>query len=183
MNPAPHRLPLEVLRAARGELSRFVHQIPPQILDELAQEAVLRLWCAQGVHEPCAFVRTVARRLAISHLRRAREIPSAELPERVTSEDHLEDAIDAGRARALLEGAPEPYRRVLEALVLEERTVDELVRGEDGAARRRARDLVYKHRARGLSWLSQALGRHQPSSTHARFGASASTCPRRTSRS
>ncbi|MEQ1506198.1 MAG: hypothetical protein ABMB14_28455 [Myxococcota bacterium] len=61
----------------------------------------------------------------------------------------IEAALDLGRACRMLAEAPATHRRTLEALVLEDRSIDEATGGDRG----QARDALYKRRARATAWM------------------------------
>ncbi|MBX2797687.1 MAG: hypothetical protein KTR31_08470 [Myxococcales bacterium] len=153
------------LRLARAVLDGF-SSIPVPVREELAQEAAFRTWCRRGVAHERAYVRRTARNLAVDWLRhldtvRAHQRCRPPLP----PDWSLDDQLDVRRAIAMLEAeAPAEYRVVLR-LYLEGAPTDELVEEVLGAPRRqvepaawsRARDLLYKRRARSLRWLRARL--------------------------
>lgn len=151
-----------VARSLRG----FRHQIPSQVLEELAQEALLRTLDAPGVNDTRAFARRTGRHLAIDWLRKRREIGLPELPDPADRSwaDRIDARIDTERALALLALAPRSYRTTVERLYVAGEEVDDLVRAEPGAtdgpeAWNRLRDVVYKRRQRGLGWVRRRLTR------------------------
>jgi DNA-directed RNA polymerase specialized sigma24 family protein len=138
------------------------HKIPATVREELAMEAVARTLEAVEARKPVSFACRVARNLAVDWLRRRREV-SLEVEVAGPPPSTLR-RLDAERAVQLLERAPEAYQRTLAHLYLWEGEVDELIRCEVGEREeigdtrwRRARDLVYKRRARGLRWLRARL--------------------------
>lgn len=154
--------PVQLRMSAAKELLGFRSRLSAEAREDLAQEAMVRLLAARGVVNPVGYVRRVARNLAIDQLRRSREIPVDTLPERAVA-PLSGAALDGPRLVALVARAPAAHRRVLEALLVG-RTVDELVQAElaersdgatDPAARARARDAVYKRRARALAWAQR----------------------------
>lgn len=165
--PVPTVPVRDLLEAAGRVVGGFRRQIPAAVGDELVQEAVLRYLKADGVREPRAFVRRVARHLAIDHLRRSREVAVAELPDVDSGWQHRTDTdLDVQRVIRILQRAPDAYRRTIEALVFQGRSVEDLVedevvaRGEDPrdpACRARARDVVYKRRTRAYGWIRLTL--------------------------
>lgn len=158
----------QLLQAAALSLSRFKHQIPESVRDELRQESVLRMLTRGEVLDPLAFVRRVARHLAIDWLRRRYEVEMHDGIERMTAvcwHEQAEEQIDLGRLRQILASAPAPYREIVQALLFDGVELEELVHKElldRGQPRTEetwalARDAVYKRRSRALSWLRRAL--------------------------
>jgi DNA-directed RNA polymerase specialized sigma24 family protein len=149
--------------SSRRAVQRFHSQIPVEVREELAMEAVTRTLEARQMRSPPGFARRVARNLAIDWLRARREV----LVERELADPREPSVIaqlDAERAVSLLARAPRSYRTTLQALFLAEIEVDDLVASECGereelteAAWGQARDRVYKRRARGLRWLRTHL--------------------------
>jgi DNA-directed RNA polymerase specialized sigma24 family protein len=157
----PHTHPWPaLLTTARRTLAGF-HQIPRPVRDELAQETLLRTLRLgdQPLDRPRAFVRRVARNLAVDWLRRRRE---SALPDTETGHDRWQartDArLDAQRVLRLLDRSP-TYREVLSRCFLEELEVDDLVDAECAVdePRHRVRDRIYKRRARGLAQARSLL--------------------------
>jgi DNA-directed RNA polymerase specialized sigma24 family protein len=158
-----------LLEEAARTLSRFRHQIPACVQEELGQESVARVLAASSVLVPPAFVRRVARNLAIDWLRQRRQQEGhedAELCPDRSWQQQVERHLEVERVRVALAEAPAPYRRLLEALVFDELDVEDLVaaelleRGQEPGDPQRwglARDTVYKRRARALSWLRRRL--------------------------
>ena len=157
-----------LLEAAGLSLSRFKHQIPESVRDELCQESVLRMLTRSEVLDPLAFVRRVARHLAIDWLRRRYEVEMYDGIERmpgISWHEQVEEQIDLGRLRLALDAAPAPYREIVQALLFEGVELEELVqkelldRGQEPSeqAWALARDAVYKRRSRALGWLRRKL--------------------------
>jgi DNA-directed RNA polymerase specialized sigma24 family protein len=157
-----------LLEAAAAVLSRFRHQIPPCVQEELGQESVARVLTASEVLEPPAFVRRVARNLAIDWLRQQRQQGGGdiELVQDSAWQQRVEGRLELERVRAALDEAPGPYRALIEALVFEELELEQIItrelleRGQDPSDPGRwglARDAVYKRRARALAWLRRRL--------------------------
>lgn len=140
-------------------LRRF-RAIPEPVRDELAQEALVRVWAAEGVVSPRALGRRVARNLAIDWLRRRREtVEVGREPGCDGWQRKVEARIDAERAMAALEHAPRAYGEVVGRCFLEEVDMDTLVEASrmPGEARHLVRDRIYKRRSRGLAWARHAL--------------------------
>jgi DNA-directed RNA polymerase specialized sigma24 family protein len=154
----------DLARSARAALRPYRGRLPHAVCEEIEQEAVLRCALSIGVSFPCAFVRRVAAHLAIDELRRAR--PTAPLePSLVTDPwEQVDAGIELAQIRAALRFAPHAVRTLIEAHALGERTLTDLVdaelstRGDHSErARARARDTVYKRRARAVAWMRTAL--------------------------
>jgi DNA-directed RNA polymerase specialized sigma24 family protein len=149
-------------------LSRFRHRIPECVRQELGQESVTRALAASAVRVPPAFVRRVARNLAIDWLRgQLGESEDSELLPGSDWQRQVEEHLDLERVRSALSSAPAPYRTLLEALVFEARDLEELISAEmlerghdpgDPVSWGLARDAVYKRRTRALAWLRRYLG-------------------------
>lgn len=153
----------ELLAAARRALCGY-RSLPSEIREEIVQEAAFRLSASSGVAYPGAFVRRVAHHLAIDALRRRR----SHVPLDTVADDpvlpllgagpweRVDAALEVGRAVGWLTDAPRRVRETVEALVLAERTIDELL--GDAPDRMRARDVLYKRRARAAAWMRARRG-------------------------
>lgn len=149
----------DILLAIRSHLRRF-RTIPEPVREELAQEAVMRVWAAEGVVAPRAMACRVGHNLAIDWLRRRREVHGLPIdPGTDQWQRQVEARIDAARAVALLAHAPGPQREVVRRCFLQDADIDTLVDEAvtEGEARHRVRDRLYKRRARGLAWTRRAL--------------------------
>ncbi len=147
-------------------LGRFRRQIPGAVLDELCQDAALRVFTARSVRCPTAFAHRVAVRLAIDWLRAAKR--AAAWSERVDDgEDgwsRAEVSLDTSRVLGALREAPPGYRELILRHFVDDLDLGDLARaelarrGESGdAAFARARDSLYKRRNRVLAWLRERL--------------------------
>jgi len=157
----PSSPPWAVSFAATRDSLRGFRQIPPSVRDELAQEALTRVWCMEAeVQAPMALLRRVAHNLAIDWLRRRRE---EALPERERGSGRwlrqTHARLDVQRVARLMEQAPVAYRDIVQRCFLDEEDVASLIAEEQrpGEARHRVQDRIYKRRARGLAWVRLRL--------------------------
>lgn len=144
-------------------LHRYREAIPPEVREEMAQEATLRTLARPGVDTPAAFVRTVARHLALDHLRLERLRRAAHPDELAPSRDPLAawERVDVVTLLRVLDRAPEHYRAVLLEWVDEDRPALFNRSGHLGRPQLWAdpleRDRAYKMRERALLWVRRAL--------------------------
>jgi DNA-directed RNA polymerase specialized sigma24 family protein len=150
-------------RAAKHTLRSF-HQIPEAVREEIVQEAALRTWIAREVRVPTAFAACVARRLAVDWLRGQRRTGGVALEEVDPAEvqpwqRRTEARLELERVGAALATAPALHRETLVALVVEERTVEDVLesRGVSRESWGQERDALYKRRTRAVIWLRSAL--------------------------
>jgi hypothetical protein len=132
------------------------HQLPREIREELAQEAILRTLQAPNVQSPIRFAVRVARRLAIDTLRHSRSVRQwadrQVTPDTGETEEQMCEQVDHSRIdlQRLLAEAPPHHREALSQL--DDRVVD---LGRDPVER----DRLYKRRRRALAWArAAALG-------------------------
>src|SRR5262245_17164806 len=122
-----------LLREAAMVLSRFRRQIPDCVQEELGQESVVRVLMARSVSVPLAFVRRVARNLAVDWLRQHRQQEShrgTELRPDRSWQQQVEQQLEVERVRAALSAAPETYRVLLEATFFEEQDLENFISAE-----------------------------------------------------
>jgi RNA polymerase sigma-70 factor, ECF subfamily len=114
-----------LIRLTRGD---------PHKAEDILQETLIRAWRHPEARGPDGtwsppWLFTVARRIAIDHLRasqiRPAELSDDRIHERVPADDGIERLIDAGEVRAALRSLPDRLRHVLIEVYLRERSVAE----------------------------------------------------------
>ncbi len=114
-----------LIRLTRGD---------PHKAEDILQETLIRAWRHPEARGPDGtwsrpWLFTVARRIAIDHLRasqvRPAEMSDERLYERAPADDGIERLIDAGEVRAALRSLPDRLRDVLIEVYFRERSVAE----------------------------------------------------------
>jgi len=109
------------------------------VADDVVQDVLITIHRARATYDPRrpfdAWLRVIAERRAIDHLRRARRQGARELYAPLAFEAHvdesadpargLDQAADAGRVSAAVAGLPDRQREAVEHLLLAERSLDD----------------------------------------------------------
>jgi RNA polymerase sigma-70 factor (ECF subfamily) len=136
-SPAPDRALRELSEMHGPVLFSFLIRLTrgdPHKAEDILQETLIRAWRHPEARGPDGlwsrpWLFTVARRIAIDHLRasqvRPTELSDERLYERALADDGIERLVDAGEVRAALRSLPDRLRQVLIEVYFRERSVAE----------------------------------------------------------
>lgn len=114
--------------------------VAPDSADDVVQDVLLTIHRARATYEPArpfdAWLRVIAKRRAIDHLRRAKRQGTREVHAPLAAESHVDEAADpsrgveqeadAGRIGDAIAALPDRQREAVRFLVVEERSLSEI---------------------------------------------------------